>query len=374
MKTHLLKSHLRKIYNASTVQTLVSVITSGISAILASNAAAYDNSRPPPFDMETRGRGYQSISLHPNKEELLISECSSKLAPYRSCFLLLYDLKSGQQKRFMLPNGYRYTYGKFSPSGKYILMVRNPDLVNGSEEKIQKNLQRGEIAVMDSDGNNFRVLTIPAGRLFAPAMSISEGKIAYWAAATPRAPDRQTALTHFDIREFDLEKGTDSLFAGPFYFYSGTSIQYLSESELLVHASIPNANSLESWNKLSKFNRSEIYKISRGMSKAPEPEFQDLPNSTYPAADRENTIFFMSQPHSIGVSLTRKKADGFTTLWRYPSLNYTYQSALTAAGSGRYIGVIYGGSPLKTEEGDRAICVFDLETEQWIPLSPPPLH
>jgi hypothetical protein len=133
-------------------------------------------------------------------------------------------------------------------------------------------------------------------------------------------------------------------------------------------------NLVSSLENFSKFNRSEIYRIRRGIKKIPEPEFQELANSRTPAADDRKNIFFTAQSSSFGISLVQKQPDGLTKLWRYPPLDGTYQSTLTIAGNGSFVGMIYGGTPLRSLEGERALCLFDIKNEKWLPVSPPPIE
>ncbi|HEX2530276.1 MAG TPA: hypothetical protein VHK70_02265, partial [Burkholderiaceae bacterium] len=213
------------------ISVIFSILTGAfLISVTNSNVAA------PTFVLEKNGRDFDKISIHPNSEDWLFTECSRDLNPHGDCHLLRYNINTKQLQRYLLPDGYLYGYASFSPRGNFIVMNRSPKH-DGSEAGIRQSRENGEIAMMRSDGADFRVLPIPKGRNIAPVMSKDETRIAYWRNSDVPQPSGRTAgFGDFDIREYDLRTHKDSLFAGPFHFYEGGNSQYLSDDEIMINS------------------------------------------------------------------------------------------------------------------------------------------
>lgn len=353
-------------------KNLARCITAGISSFFTIQVSAYDNSRFPPFETSTAGRGFQHLSIHPNGEDWLITECSKKFTNQEVCYLLIYNLKKKSYQRFGLSMEHNHIDGRFSPSGKQILMVRQPVSKKIGKDGVLESFSQGQIAVMNIDGSNFRTLPIPSHRVMRPTMSSDETKIAYLVAGSDKPVGRWTNFTNYEIWEFDLTRNRNEIFAGPMKFYHATTVSYLSESQIIVGAMAPaHTGSSKRPDYVNQYNASEIFKINRGMPFAPEPSFYDLPNANFPSPDDAGNIFFETQPEKIGAALTRKNSKGQTTIWREPKFNLCSVSQYVAAASGAYVGFIYGGDLIKTATGSRALGYFDVASETWIPVSPP---
>ncbi len=233
---------------------------------------------------------------------------------------------------------------------------------------------RGEIVIMNRDGSDYRVLPMPPPRVVCPTLSPSGTKLAYLVASSDKPPARWTFMAYYDIWEFDLNSGENQLFAGPLTFYHATMISYLSESEIIASAMFPyHTGTDEHYGSFSQYQGSEIFRIKRGIRFAPEPIYYDLPFAKFPSVDQQGNIFYETAPQKIGFSLTRKDIHGNTTIWRAPRMNMAAVSQYTVDPGGAYVAFIYGGPPIKSTEGTSALGYFDLKTEKWISVNPPPM-
>ena len=350
-------------------------LTAFFSLLAPAASGAYDNSRFPPFDTAIEGRGFQDISIHPNEEEWLISECSKVITNFPSCHLFIYSLKDKTYRRLNLSRAYSYINGKFSPNGKQILAVRQPPPKSNHYDEVLKSYAQGEIFIMNRDGSDFRVLPIPANRIMNPVMSPDGTKIAYLIAESDKPYVSSVSFAYFEIWEHDLMSGENRLFAGPMRFYHATMINYLSDSEIIAGALAPEfTGEGQSRDYLGKYQGSEVFKIKRQMRFAPEPSFYDLPFARYPSTDIRGNVFFEAQPEKIGFSLVMRTATGSTKIWRAPQKNFCVASKYISAASGNYVAFIYGGDSLTSAEGKRALGYFDVQNETWHSISPPKIN
>ncbi len=350
-------------------------LTAGLSIFTASTSSAYDNSQYPAFEMATVGRGFENISIHPNDNEWLISECSDAFTPYSNCYLMIYNLRNRSYKRLGLSKNYAYVEGRFSPTGEQIIFVRQPPSKKGGHADVMNSYSNGEIVVMNRDGSNFRVLPIPPNRIISPTLSPSGTKLAYLVAGSNNPRGHETFLAFFEIWEFDLNSGEHQLFAGPMKFYHATTISYLSESEIIAGAFAPAYTSEpKARDYFEPYQGSEIFKIKRGVQSAPEPNYYDFPFAKFPTVDRYGNIFYETAPQKIGFALTRKDILGKITLWREPRMNLGSVSQYAAAPSGDYVAFIYESPSIKPTSGKHALGFFDLRNEKWNSVIPPPMN
>lgn len=357
------------------LKNFIKHVTAGLSLFTASTANAYDNSRPPQFEPVTAGRGFQNISIHPNGEEWLISEFSDAFTPYKTGYLLIYNLKDHSYQRLDLSTSYSYLGASFSFTGEKIVFIRQPPSKKGGHDDVMNSYARGEIVIMNRDGSDHRVLPMPPNRVICPKLSPSGTKLAYLVASSDRPPGRGTFMAYYDIWEFDLNSGENKLFAGPLTFYHAKMISYLSESEIVASAIFPfETGTDERPDYLGQYQSSEIFRIKRGTRFAPEPSYYDLPYAKFPTVDQHGNIFYETAPPKIGFSLTRKDIQGNTTVWREPRMNMAAVWQYAVDPGGAYVAFIYGGPPIKSKEGSAALGYFDLKTKKWISVIPPPVN
>ncbi len=349
-------------------------LAAGLAVFTASTAIAYDNSRSPSFEAARVGRGFENISIHPNGDEWLVSEFSNAFTPHKAGYLLIYNLRDHSYQRLDLPMNYSYLGASFSSTGEKILFIRQPPSRKGGHDDVMNSYARGEIVIMNRDGSDYRVLPMPPNRVVCPTLSPSGTKLAYLVASSDKPPARWTFMAYYDIWEFDLNSGENQLFAGPLTFYHATMISYLSESEIIASAMFPyHTGTDEHYGSFSQYQGSEIFRIKRGIRFAPEPIYYDLPFAKFPSVDQQGNIFHETAPSNIGLSLPRNDIHGNTTIWRAPRMNMAAVSQYTVDPGGAYVAFIYGGPPIKSKEGSSALGYFDLKTEKWISVAPPPV-
>lgn len=336
-------------------------------------AQGEQKSTAPQFTLEKNGRDFDKISIHPNSEEWLFTECSRELNPEGDCHLLRYNINTKQLQRYLLPDGYLYSYASFSPQGNYIVMSRSPKH-DGSEEKIRQSFENGEIVMMRSDGTDFRVLPIPKGRNLAPVMSKVETKIAYWRISSQRLPGGDRGWGDFDVHEYDLKTKREVLFVGPFHWVGGGNPQYLSENELMINSYSPRKNGQNMANEYQKkYNYSQVYLLKRGAVDFPVPSFADVEHAQNSSADRAGNIYLDGQKMpGVGASFFRKAPSGEITLWRRPHLGALRNA--TVAPNGQYIAFIYAAEGTRYSARKSAMGLLDTVDSKWLPVDIPSLQ
>ncbi len=322
--------------------------------------SGYDNTKFPDFELEIPNREYEFLSIHPNGEDLLISEGG------KNSGLLLFNLKKRSLFKYNISGNYQYTFSIFSSSGEKIVMVRR----SLSKSRLIKDqleaLRTSEIAIMNNDGSNFEVLPIPQDMIVALAMSKDEKKIAYWFAKTVRGPGSQTFISDFDIKELDLTTKRERLFAGPFNFFEIGSINYLNESTLLISGFAPRDINTSIQDYAKKFNYSHIYRIQRDQKETPTPIFTKNRNARNPVIDNHKNTYFVDYPETMGRAISKISHDGqYLFSWRMPDLkNYSFYR-LAVSPEGRYLAFTYGNQK-------SAIGFFDFKSEIWTTIPIPP--
>lgn len=335
-----------------------------------------------PFEVDpAKGRDFREISVHPNGQELLFTECvyDPKLDPGGGCYVLRYHLTTKSLQRYALPVGYFYRTASFSPRGSYVLMSRAPK-TDGSEEKVRQAHENAEIVLMKTDGTDFKVLPLAIGNKVAPIMSPDETRVAYWR-STVRPPGSKSFSSQFDVWEVNLNIGQDSLYAGPFAFFERDRLQYLSQDDMLVGAygSITmlreHAQSMTEYEK--KYNHSEMYRIQRGMTTLPEPILTEVAHAGFPSVDKTGNLYFKGQ--RPGISLFRKTTQGEIEQWKWPLRYAPGESGggwhdLVPAPDGSYIAFVYEIKGTATRDEKRGVGLLMTHTSEWRILNLPPLH
>ena len=328
----------------------------------------------PQFQLETNGRDFDRISIHPNSEDWLFTECGGELNPQGDCHLLRYNINGKKLQRYLLPDGYLYGYASFTPQGNYIVLSRSPKH-DGSEEKIRQSFENGEIVMMRSDGTDFRALPIPKGRILAPVMSKDETKIAYWKILSQREPGGGRGWGDFDVHEYDLKTKQDTLFAGPFHWVSGGNSQYLSENEIMINSYSPRKNGQNMAGEYQKkFNYSEVYLLKRGAVDIPEPSFADVEHARSPSVDRAGNIYLDGQKMpGVGSAFFRKTPSGEITFWRQPLLGRYGPLYAIVAPNGKYIAFSYAVDGTQYNGRKYALGRLDIGSATWMPTGIPRL-
>jgi hypothetical protein len=367
------------VFNKWILPILLSVLLMGACMSSAqSGQQAVNQSDTSPFEVDPeKGRDFREISVHPNGQELLFTECvdDPKLDPTGDCAVLRYNLTTKNLQRYALPAGYVYPTASFSPRGNYVLMSRVPK-IGVSEENVRQAHENAEIVLMKTDGTDFKVLQLAKGNKVAPIMSPDEMRVAYWR-STLRPPGSKSFSSKFDVWEVNLNTGQDNLYAGPFSFFERSKLQYLSQDDMLVGAYGPReyAQSMTAYDK--KYNNSHVYRIQRGMTTLPEPMLTEVAWASIPSFDTAGNIYFKGQ--RPGISLFRRTVQGEIEQWEWP-VRYSPgewgggPQNLIADPNGSYVAFTYEIKGTYSRDHKRGIGLLITHTSEWRVLNIPPLH
>ncbi len=345
----------------------------------ASGQTAPNHSGESPLETDpTKGRDFRDISVHPNGEELLFTECiyDPKVEPTGDCYVLRYHLPTKSLYRYALPTDYVYKSASFSPHGHSIIMNRVPK-IGISPDAVRQAHDQSEIAYMKVDGTRFRIVPLAKGNKVGPVMSDDETRVAYWR-ATLRPPGSKTFSSNFDVWEADLKTGYDQLFAGPFVFFERARLQYLSPDELLVGAYGPRAHaqSMTAYDK--KYNSSSVYRIQRNLTKLPEPILTEVEYASFPSSDNARNLYFKgARP---GIALFRKDLRGEIQQWGWP-VRYGPGDwggggwhDLAAHPGGSFIAFVYEIKGTSARDAKRRLGLLMMQTSEWRDLNIPSLQ
>lgn len=362
-------------------KTLLKIIMVGISLTLGACMAKdseISTAKTTAQLANVPGRHFTSLSVHPNSEEILFLEFKPDELPSVSR-LLRYHLKTGELRYYDLAKEYVYLDASFSPSGKYIVMRRAPN-VQGNEDVKRQAYANSEIVMMNSDGTDLKVIPLKAGLKMAPVMSHDDKHIAYWR-ATQRPDGSKSFAANFDVWEVDLRTGKEQPFAGLYEFFSGGQMQYLNDnSSLLISSDTPMSVNMPGRNKGNfsiwqyeyekKYKGSHIYLLKRFDNYLPEPLMTEINYPVRTSIDKNGGIFFEGQNPKI--SFFRKNSDGKLMQWNYPWSVLGDALEIVALPDGFSIVFIfnYHESP-KMQCG---IAVFNLKNEVWAQLNIPSLN
>ncbi len=333
-------------------------------------AASYDNSRPPPFEMEKEKRGFSWLSIHPDGERWLITECTDRLGqPLGSCYLFLYNRQTQLYQRYDLDPHYMYADGQFSPDGDTIVAVRRPLPTQNTHEEKHRVYVNGEILLMGVDGSDLRVLPIPKGFVKRPALSPDGTKVAYWRAATARPPGAKTWLADFDLWEFDLASGENRLFAGEHRFFLANGVQYTSSDEVLVNADSPTSIPMSIFEYHARYGYNQVYVLKRGVRELPPPAYTEVKSVRTAAIANKNRIYLLGEPPPHGISIVEMAENGARQRWRVPYLTRDGISSVFGSPREAYLLFIYPSVPLRSSSPATGIGMVDLQQKRWLPIS-----
>ncbi len=335
-------------------------------------AFAYDNSIAPPFKVDLKGRGYNGVSIHPDGERWLISECTDEIELTRvGCYLFLYHRKIESYQRYDLDTNFSYTDAKFSPDGDLIVGVRRKILRDASHEEKSQLYAESEIFVMRTDESDFRILPIQKGRIKSPVMSADKEKILYWRAGTLRPANSKTTLMDFDVHEFDLREGKDALFAGPYQFFQARAVQYLRPNEIIVDAWGARKIGPDVGAYREKYGSSDIYFVQRGSVEFPSQAYPKIAFSKYPSLTKDSRIYLLGEVRPFGISLIETDFGHIKRLWRVPILGTGGIADITVSPDGSYLIFIYNNTSAIPPRPQNNLGMFDIKNESWSPVALP---
>ncbi|MFY3135639.1 hypothetical protein ACOTFF_04125 [Achromobacter xylosoxidans] len=320
-----------------------------------------------PFSPPNAGRDIRSLSVHPNGVDWLFVECAQ--SGDNRCDVMRYQLDSGRLYRYALPQGYSYTYARYSPKGNYIVMSRRP-VYGDTEDDLRRSLNDSEIVLMRQDGRALEVIPTAPGNKLWPFMSLDETRIAYWRVARLVPPGKRIRLFDFDIWEFDRRGMAERPFASVFHFVDGGQAQYISDDEILFESYGP-IDHFSDYHR--RYDGNEIYRMRREAGKVPTPDvFDGIEHIRMPSMDRAGSLYLWGQTPSYGLTVIRIAADGQRSGWLQegasgPSFE---PRQLVCDPNGRYVAAIYRDHPILFGGGAGGLAMLDVVASKWstVPL------
>jgi len=244
---------------------------------------------------------YGSPSFSPDSRKLVFDRCSST----GNCAIHILNIETNTLTYLQPPEGQLWFSGKLSPSGQKIVFVVVPLSENGTVMHGNRDYGHSQIATMDLDGRNFRMLTSGAGYKSAPNFSWS-GKKVVFVQGELRTPGSKTLAAKYDAYEIDLETKNIRQITDSKFFQMGRPSYLPSDTGLVVDADapsrVPGVSDVEAlWRYRimmeKEYNHSRVnrFDVVKEPSK-PALMFGQLVGANSPAIDANGQIYFLAQP------------------------------------------------------------------------------
>ena len=278
------------------------------------NAAEVNDNRDPRFS--------------PDGKFLIFDRCSPDYPDW--CRIHVYNLETGMLGYYLPPQGQAWTQAYFSDARDKVVFVTMPAGEHKRDIFSQRNeiFPKAQIAIMNLDGSNMRVVTNTVGYKGMPAFSHS-GKQVIFAQAEQMRDSGKTMAARWDLWELDLETGALGLFAGHFKFYQlGLSTYFPDDQRVLLNGGTP-MSELEGppetfSSRLTEYNRryknSAVFVARRGSHELGSPLFTNFSYAREACMDSQENIYFIATGAKEGTRFRRSGRDGRQISWSPPSL------------------------------------------------------
>jgi Tol biopolymer transport system component len=170
------------------------------------------------------------------------------------CQIQVYDLETGELAAYQSPNNERWTMGKYSYDGKRITFSVIP-----IEPNDDLDLGGMQIAVMDTDGKNYKKVTTSPGAKLYPTFSHSGTKVLYTRAAFIRKKGR-TPASQYDAWEVDLATGAQTQLTFFKYYYMGSLTYFPDDERFIYYGEMPTAFPGLDPTKVNPMDKQELIK------------------------------------------------------------------------------------------------------------------
>ena len=197
------------------------------------------------FTMFEEKDSIKELSFSHDGKKVVFDRCREE-----DCQVQVYNLETGELAAYQSPHNERWTMGKYSYDGKRITFSVIPIKPND-------NLDLGnmQIAVMDTDGKNYKKVTTGPGAKLYPTFSHNGKKILYACAARIRKSGR-TPAADYDAWEVDLTTGRQTQLTFCEYFYMGNLTYFPDDERFIYYGDRP-----------VKFNDVSLYKEEKAFGK-----------------------------------------------------------------------------------------------------------
>lgn len=320
-----------------------------------------------------KGDDVRNPRFSPDGKSLIFDRCDPD-SPDR-CRIHVYNLESKTLGYYLPPPGQTWEHAYYSNAGDKLVFVimpigdRNVDLFTQRHEVLPKT----QIAVMNVDGSNLRVVTNTVGYKGMPAFSHSGKKVIFAQAGTIR-DEGKTLAASFDLWEVDLETGAVGLFAGRFKFYQmGLSVYFPDDERVLLSGDSPSSEAVvasglakDTWNFNRRYNNNSVFVLKRGQAVLAPPLFTDLSGARGAFLDAQGNVFFQADGGSKeGIRIRRVGVDGSRQSWSAPPHRHQQITLFGTAVSrdGRHLAMALSDGPLRSR--NRKIMLLDTASGAW---------
>ncbi|MGB8518360.1 MAG: hypothetical protein WCD45_10800, partial [Gallionella sp.] len=319
-------------------------------------------------------RDFRTLSAHPNGEEIFFVECQKNLA--ENCRVLRFNLKTRSLAYYALPKGYAYLEVYLSPSGKKLALLR----ASQQATTFPENLERREIAIMNTDGTEFEVLPLALGPKTTPTFNASDDRLAFWRAKPRTDSGAKTLASGYDVWEYDLKTGKEYAFGASYRFFQAGEIHYLpGVDELLVKGHVPSGEALLGLNLQNYEERypNYVFRLRRGQTVWVAPLFanESFKNLMRLALSRDGAMVFDATPSKGATSIYRQEPGGGFRQWSTRNPWDVFDTAAlfysTLIGN-QFIG-IFNNKDAQREPDLMRFLILNMQTGEWRALSIPPL-
>lgn len=251
------------------------------------------------------GLSYAAISFTSDSQKLVFNRCQDPQAGNSNIHVL--DLKTKALSYYQSPANQEWYAAKFSPSGKQVVFVVAPltpgYLPGENKNKVYPDFGNAQIAIMDADGRNVRLLTNSKGYKMSPNFSWS-GKKVLFVQGEMRKPGSKSLAAGLDAYEIDIESGNIRQLTDFKFFQMGRPSYLPGDEQFVVGADGPSKMPEVAENDIlalwkvrdafkKKYNNSRIYVFSTSSkSQVLEPLFSQLKGAASPMVDAQGSLYF----------------------------------------------------------------------------------
>ncbi len=239
------------------------------------------------------------LSFSHDGKKVVFDRCKKK-----GCQIQVYDLETGELAAYQSPKGVRWTMGKYSYDGRRIAISIIPITPGGLY------LNGMQIAVMDADGKNLKIVTTGTGAKLYPTFSHNRKKILYARAATIRTKGG-TPASGYDAWEVNLETGEQTRLTFYEYYYLGNLTYFPDDERFIFWGEMPSVyegvrvmGGGSFIGKMIELGEKGMWisgvAVMKGKEPAPSP-YHSYPKGTFPQRpllSRDGSVMIYEKSHS----------------------------------------------------------------------------
>jgi len=197
-----------------------------------------------------------NLSFSHDGKKVVFDRCRNE-----GCQIQVYDLETGELAAYQSPKDEKWTMGKYSYDGKRITFSVIP--IKPNDDRDLGNMQ---IAVMDTDGKNFKKVTTGPGAKLYPTFSHNGKKILYACAAVIREKGK-TPAADYDAWEVNLETGEQIRLTYFEYFYMSYLTYFPDDERYIYYGELPAVcEGVRSFQNETAFRKKMIELGQKGMN------------------------------------------------------------------------------------------------------------